>query len=172
MLIFPLLILYLIGELYVLNRVWNSYGFMNVAFALFAMIVLGTGILRNQGRYMLSKVQESATRGETPSDQLIHGMMIFLGGLLFIVPGFISDVMGLILISPGLRHLAVRLFKRHIGNKMKAGQFRVFTSGGFSGGSSSGFKRIQSMRDVTPLSLDGKEGEVIDVKPIKRDPQD
>jgi UPF0716 protein FxsA len=174
--IFPLVIFYLIAEVYVLNRVWNSYGFMNTAFALFAMIVLGTGIIRNQGRYMLTKVQEAAARGETPSDQLLHGMMIFLGGLLFIAPGFVSDVMGLVLVLPGLRHLTVPWFKRRMAKKMSTGQFRVFTFGSSSGSSSgrfsSDFEGTQSMREVTPLSLDGKEGEVIDVTPIKRDSQD
>ncbi len=204
--IFPLIILYLIAEIYVLNQVWSAYGFMNMAFAVFAMIVLGTGIIRNQGRYMLSKVQEAAARGETPSDQLLHGMMIFFGGLLFIFPGFISDVIGLLLILPGCRHLFVSWFKRRMGKQMSAGQFRVFTfgsfggagrsGGGFSGGFSTGFERPtthQTMRDVSPLSLDtfetkgatkdvtkdtltnptdGSGGEIIDVTPIKRDPQD
>ena len=158
----------LIGvEIYVLVKVWIAYGFINTVFALMAAGVLGAGIARNQGRYILQKLQTSVAQGQMPADQVLHGMLIFIGGLLFIVPGFVSDFIALIFILPGTRHLVVASIKRRFARKVSSGQFRVFTFGNMNmrnGPSGGGASATESgfVRDVSP--------KVIDVTPISKTP--
>lgn len=155
--------LYFIAEVMLVIRFFNAFGFINTIFALLAGFVLGTGIIRNQGRFLLMKVQQASARGEPLSDPLLHSMMIFLSGMLFILPGFISDVIAIFLLLPGTRHLFIALGRRRLERQFRAGGFRVFTFNG-TGGFSTGFGQSRpqephsQMRDVSP--------KVIDVKPI------
>lgn len=164
---FLLFIAYFLLEGYSLAYFWREFGFVNLLFALLIGAVLGIGILRTQGRYMLFKMQQSLARGEAPTDDIIQGILNFTAGILFLIPGFVSDLIALFLILPGFRRLAVRSVKRRLGRVVSGGTFRVFTYG--MRGPGPGDFRTRSaeytepppegwMRDVSPR--------VIDVKPI------
>jgi UPF0716 protein FxsA len=135
--IFLLFLSYLVLETYVFVQVWDRFGFVNTLFVLFVSAIFGIGLIRNQGRYVLQKMQASMARGLTPENQVLHSIFIFAAGVLFIVPGFISDVVGLLLLLPGSRHAVVAIFKRKLKQKMSSGgagspfggNFRVFTFG-------------------------------------------
>ncbi len=165
--VFLLFVAYFLLEGYLLATFWREFGFVNVLFALLVGFVLGIGILRTQGRYMLFKIQQSVARGEPPTDEIIQGVLNFAAGILFLIPGFVSDLIALYFILPGFRRLAVRSFKRRIGRMMTGGSFRVFTYGAYTPGAG-GFRRREHgiaepppegwMRDVSPR--------VIDVQPV------
>ena len=161
----PLLLVlsYFLLEGYSLAQFWKHFGFVNLLFALLAGAVFGFGVLRSQGRYMLTKMQQNLVRGLTPPDEILHGILIFVAGVLFVIPGFASDLLALFLLVPGPRHLTVAVFKRRFANLAKTGGFRVFTYGGGFGsgpkGTSTGATNDDGWtRDVSPR--------VIDVKPI------
>ncbi len=170
--IFLLLISYFFLEIYVLIKIWGHYGFINTVFALIAIGILGAGFARNQGRYILKQLQHTMARGQVPTDEVLHGVMIFIAGILFLIPGFVSDFIGLILVLPGLRHLMVANVRRQMANRvargMNQGGFRVFTYGmGGMGqpGSRPGTRQTEPgappegwMRDASP--------KVIDVTPL------
>lgn len=165
---FLLVVLYFVAEIFVTIRVFDTYGFINTSFALLCGFVLGSGIIRNQGRYLLLRAQEAAARGEPLNDQLMRGMMNFLAGILFIVPGFISDLFAILLLLPGTRHLLITLGRRRLERQFQSGQFRVFNFQGGAGGFSAGPRGprpteepVGPMRDVSP--------KVIDVTPVARE---
>ena len=154
-------------EIYVLSAVWNAYGFINTLFALFLSAIFGAGLAKNQGRYLISRLQEATSLGQMPPDEALHGMLVFIGGLLFIVPGFISDFAGLLMVLPGTRHVLVRYVKWRFANKLQQGSFRIFSfRSGMSWGSTgnrhptqhSSVESEDGFRDVSPR--------VIDVVPI------
>lgn len=168
--VFLLFIAYFLLEGYSLAYFWQVFGFVNLLFALLVGAVLGIGILRTQGRYMIFRMQQSLARGQTPTDDIILGIMSFAAGILFLIPGFISDLVALFFILPGLRWIALRSVKRRIGRMMSGGNFRVFTygmgmrgpgpGGGFYTGPQDQTEPPEEgwMRDVSPR--------VIDVKPV------
>jgi len=47
-----------------------------------------------------------------PTDELIDAALVFSGGILLLVPGFITDAVGLFLLIPPTRHLARSALKR------------------------------------------------------------
>lgn len=71
-------------------------------------LVIGTGVLgamlmRRQGMRLLRRVSVESRRGRTPGQALIHGSMIVVAGIMLLLPGFLTDVIGLALLIPAVR---------------------------------------------------------------------
>ena len=74
------------------------------------LMIIATGIggaylAKYQGLLTIKKVQEQMTRGIMPGEEMVDGMCILLGGVLLLAPGFITDLIGLLLLLPPTRHL-------------------------------------------------------------------
>ena len=65
--------------------------------------ILGSSLMKTQGRIALAEVQRSFNDMRDPSVPLAHGAMILVAGVLLITPGMMTDVMGLLLLIPGVR---------------------------------------------------------------------
>ncbi len=74
----------------------------------------GILLLRHQGFGVMSRVRAEMAAGRDPSAQLAHGVMILLAAFLLIVPGFLTDTIGLLLFIPPVRDLAWHLLKSRI----------------------------------------------------------
>lgn len=75
--------------------------------------LLGTTLVRHQGRSVLNDLRRSLNDLRDPSEPLAHGAMILLAGALLVTPGFMTDAMGLALLVPQVREWA---FQRLRGN--------------------------------------------------------
>ncbi len=100
---FPLL------EIVVMGRVAAQIGFWDTVVLLILSAVFGSYFARHQGAIALSRIQQCLGEGRQPTVEMIDGLLIFLGGLLFVFPGFLSDILGLLLLFPLTRWL-VRFF--------------------------------------------------------------
>ena len=65
--------------------------------------VLGTWLVRSQGRMALSQVQSSFSKLNDPTEPLAHGAMILFSGALLLTPGFFTDAVGFALLMPPVR---------------------------------------------------------------------
>lgn len=179
---FPLLFLFTVfpaTELYFLIQVGGEIGVVNTIFIIVLTGIIGAGLAKNQGRAILGKIQQDMAQGKMPADQLIHGFLVFAGGLLLLTPGFVTDAIGLSLVFPLTRLLYIGFFKNSLEKKMKNGQVQFYSSGngGFSGGfySSTGgqnpFEQYQQyQRQAEPKKVYRQNGhDVIDVEAIKED---
>ena len=63
---------------------------------------------------MLRRMRQQIDAGNMPTDELIDGSLILLGGLLLILPGFISDAFGLVVLFPPTRALIRNVVKRRV----------------------------------------------------------
>jgi UPF0716 protein FxsA len=75
-----------------------------VGLALLASL-LGIQLLRYQGLVTLARAREAARRNEPPVDALADGLCMLLAGLLLALPGFVTDLLGLILLLPFVRQM-------------------------------------------------------------------
>lgn len=87
-------------------------------------IILLTGIggaylAKTQGTKAWNEFSRRMTVMETPGDALIDGVCIFIGGVLLLVPGFITDIIGLLLMLGFFRTLIRPLIHRWIYKRMK-----------------------------------------------------
>ena len=59
---------------------------------------------------------------ETPGNALIDSVCIFFGGILLVMPGFITDIVGFLLLFKGPRNIIRPFIQKWIYNKMKNGR--------------------------------------------------
>lgn len=71
--------------------------------------IIGLALLRHQGTGILRKLQEEARRGANPGSQLVHAALLVVAAFLLIIPGFVGDVVGLLLFIPAVRELAWKM---------------------------------------------------------------
>jgi UPF0716 protein FxsA len=74
----------------------------------------GALVLRWQGIAALREMQVRLQRGEIPARQMGDTMLIGLGGLLLLLPGYFTDIVGLLLLLPWTRTLIYRLLARNL----------------------------------------------------------
>jgi UPF0716 protein FxsA len=75
---------------------------------------IGALVLRWQGVATLREMQLRLQRGEIPARQMGDAMLIGLGGVLLLLPGYFTDLIGLLLLLPVTRHLIYRLLARNM----------------------------------------------------------
>lgn len=66
--------------------------------------VSGVTIIRKQGTGALAAVQDSLQKGGFPADEIFNGFCQVVAGLLLIFPGFLTDIVALLLLWPQSRH--------------------------------------------------------------------
>ncbi|HDR7793398.1 TPA: membrane protein FxsA [Bacillus luti] len=75
----------------------------------FAMIVftgvVGAYLARRQGFKVLREIQSKLNRGEMPGGAVLDGIFVFVGGILLVLPGYVTDIIGFIFIVPATRSL-------------------------------------------------------------------
>jgi UPF0716 protein FxsA len=126
-LIIPLLFLLMpLAEIAAFIFVGREIGVGMTLLMVLASAIAGAVLLRIQGLGVLRNIQQAAQTGTDPGRQLVHGAMIVIAAFLLIIPGFISDVIGLLLFIPAVRDLGWSLIK----NRLTI----VTTGGGFSQG--------------------------------------
>jgi len=102
-------------ELYVILKVADSLLGWPLTIALLAAdSLLGSWLLRSQGRAVWNRFNEAVRAGRVPHNEVIDGVLVIFGGAFLITPGFITDVIGLFLLVPPTRRVVRRLARRTI----------------------------------------------------------
>ncbi len=68
-----------------------------------ATAVIGTALLRRQGLATMHSARESLARGEFPVNEVFDGACLLASGLLLLTPGFVTDFVGALLLTPIFR---------------------------------------------------------------------
>src|SRR5256886_15761431 len=131
----PLLLLVLIfivlpiAELYVIIQVGGLIGAGPTIAILILDSLMGAWLWRQQGRAAWRRFNEALREGRVPAREVLDGTLVIFGGALLITPGFISDVVGILLLLPPTRAIVrgtlVAIFAR---------RFPVATVGGAAAG--------------------------------------
>jgi UPF0716 protein FxsA len=112
----PLLVLLFIvvpiAELYVIIQVGQAIGVLPTIALLLADSVLGSMLLRSQGRAAWRRFNDVLAAGRPPAREVLDGALVIFGGALLLTPGFITDVLGLLLLAPPTRAIFRRLLVR------------------------------------------------------------
>jgi len=101
-----------IAELYVIIQVGQLIGVVPTLFLLLADALLGSWLLKHEGRGAWRRFNEALAARRFPGREVADGALIIVGGTLLLTPGFITDIFGLFLLLPPTRAIARRLLKR------------------------------------------------------------
>jgi UPF0716 protein FxsA len=95
-----LLVLWPIAELFVAIKVAEAIGVLLTVILLLAGWPIGLWLAKAQGRAAWRRLSAAVAAGRPPGREVIDGALVLVGGLLLIVPGFITDILGLLLLAP------------------------------------------------------------------------
>lgn len=76
--------------------------------------VVGAILLRVQGFGILTRIREQIADGRDPGRELAHGVMVLMAGILLLIPGFVTDILGILLFLPPVRDLGWRFVRGRI----------------------------------------------------------
>ncbi len=110
---FVIFVLWPLAELFVIVKLSEAIGFLLVLALLVISWPIGTRVIRHEGRAAWRRLQEAINAGRVPTDEVLDGALVLFGGALLLVPGFITDAIGLLLLLPPTRALARRVLARH-----------------------------------------------------------
>ena len=94
-----------IAELALLIQVGQLIGVWWTIALLFADAIIGSMLLRSQGRAVWKRFNEAMAAGKLPHREVIDGVLVIFGGVLLLTPGFITDIFGLLFLFPPTRVL-------------------------------------------------------------------
>ncbi len=112
LLLVVLFIIIPIAELALLIQVGQLIGVWWTILLLIADAILGSWLLRAQGRAAWRRFNEALGGGKLPHREVVDGVLIIFGGALLLTPGFITDIFGLLFLIPPTRAVMRRLLVR------------------------------------------------------------
>ena len=113
--IFLSLILFFVLELIVIIEVGSSIGALNTIFVMFLMMILGVVLIKMRFRQAIEGLKNGTVDTSV--------FFLPLAGFLFLFPGFISDIIGLLLLIPRIQTRCVRFYN----DKRDDSEFFTFT---------------------------------------------
>jgi UPF0716 protein FxsA len=121
-----------LAELYVILQVGDAIGIVPTLAILVADSLLGSWLLRSQGRAVWRRFNETLAVGKVPHREIVDGVLVIFGGAFLITPGFITDVLGVLLLLPPTRALFRRSLQRRL-------ELRAVSSAGRAGQRQAGY---------------------------------
>lgn len=91
------------AELYVILQVGREFGALNTIALLVLVSVAGAWLVKREGLSVLRRAQAKAAAGAVPGTELIDGVLILFAGALLLTPGFLTDIVGILLLLPPVR---------------------------------------------------------------------
>ena len=104
---FPaLLLLFLLVpliEIYLLIKIGGVIGAFPTVVLVVLTAVIGAALARHQGLATLQRLQATMARGEAPAIEMFEGVLLLVGALLLLTPGFMTDLLGFACLIPQTR---------------------------------------------------------------------
>ncbi|MDC0650200.1 FxsA family protein [Candidatus Puniceispirillum sp.] len=108
----------------------SGVGGLLTLLGVFITAIFGIALLKHQGLSVIRRIQADFVKGRAPVTSIADSISMVVGGTLMLIPGYVTDAIGLLLFLPGIRTLAgVSLMEWNARNK----RFTRFTNFGFSG---------------------------------------
>ena len=93
------------AELAALVAIGSELGVLLTIAGIFVTAMVGIWLLRNQGLAIMSSLQAQLARGEAPVASLAAGTSVMAGAMLMLIPGYLTDAIGLVMFLPVIRTL-------------------------------------------------------------------
>tara|TARA_Y100000814_G_C12240297_1_gene371377 strand:+ start:339 stop:848 length:510 start_codon:yes stop_codon:yes gene_type:complete len=163
MMFFLLLLLFLavpLAEILVIVEVAQRTGIIETIALLLIVSILGAWLVKSEGMGVIRKIQFQLIQGQIPNKELLDGGLILIAGVLMLTPGFITDVVGLLLLFPLTRPIIRRLFFKRIVNQP------------FSAMGSESKRSTFNFTRGSSFGMENGDIEIVDLRREDDDPQD
>ncbi|MCW2850332.1 MAG: FxsA cytoplasmic rane protein [Marmoricola sp.] len=155
-------------EIYVIIQIGQVIGAWWTILLLIADSVLGSWLVKREGARAWRALQVALQQGRMPARELADGILVLVGGLLMLTPGFVLDIVGVLCILPVTRPIGRRVLSGLIGRRLTGvGLGSVAGTRGFPGAADPWTRQRPG-----PVPDDGVvQGEVVDEGPPEGPPQ-
>ncbi|WP_299399651.1 FxsA family protein [Pelagibius sp.] len=116
-------------EIAVFIEVGSALGVWPTIAATVATAIAGSLLLRAQGLATLLRARVQMDQGQLPAREMFEGICLVLAGALLLVPGFVTDALGLLLFVPPFRELLRRFIGQRLAARNGQGRTRIFVDG-------------------------------------------
>tara|TARA_B100000674_G_C37284340_1_gene664762 strand:- start:120 stop:545 length:426 start_codon:yes stop_codon:yes gene_type:complete len=104
-------------EIYLLIKIGSNIGAITTILLIFATAIIGIYYAKYEGLNTLKSGFIQLSRNESPTYEMISGAAIALAALLLIIPGFLTDLIGFLLIFPISRSFIFNAFSKKFKKK-------------------------------------------------------
>ncbi|MDB3880505.1 FxsA family protein [Alphaproteobacteria bacterium] len=124
------------AEMFAFIYIGSEIGGLLTFLGIFVTATLGIALLKRQGLSVLSQIQTDLAKGRAPVTSIADSISMVVGGALMLIPGYVTDVIGLLLFLPGIRTLAGVYLLQWIVRSRRFTGFTKFDSGPFNNAAS------------------------------------
>ncbi len=117
-------------ELYILIKIGGHIGALNTIFLVILTALAGAALVRSQGLRTWRQINDSLAAGAVPAEEMIDGLLILVGGVLFLTPGILTDTFALFVLIPFTRNLFKRWLRKRFHRMAASGDIRLHFHGG------------------------------------------
>ncbi len=110
--VFPLI------EIYVAVQVAHVIGALDTVLLLAILSIGGAWLTKYAGFGVINRIRQQLTAGKMPTNELIDGGLVLTAGILLVVPGFVTGILGLLLLFPPTRGLSRSTLKRRFAGRI------------------------------------------------------
>ena len=114
-----------IVEMWILIQVGGEIGALPTIGLVVLTATIGLSLLKHQGLSTLMSARAKMDQGRIPAGELVSGVMLAVGGALLLTPGFVTDVVGFLLLIPATRRWVLRqIIERYRGKIVIEGEYQ------------------------------------------------
>jgi UPF0716 protein FxsA len=107
-----------IAEIYALIKMGSWLGLFPTLAILVLVSAAGAALVKREGLRVFRRFKEQIAAGNMPTNEMVDGVCLLIAGVLLVVPGFVTDAVGLLLLLPPFRVLLRRRLKKSSGKKV------------------------------------------------------
>ena len=84
----------------------GEIGSLLTLFGVFVTAIIGLSLLKGQGKAVMARIRTDLAQGYAPVGSIADSVALAVGGILMLIPGYVTDAVGVLLFVPGLRTIA------------------------------------------------------------------
>jgi UPF0716 protein FxsA len=106
-------------EFFLLMKVGMRIGIVPTIATIFITGLIGAWLTRVQGLRTLRRFQEATREGRLPHEEVIDGVMILVAGAVLLTPGFLTDAIGFLLLTPPVRMVVRKRLSNYLKGRIQ-----------------------------------------------------
>jgi UPF0716 protein FxsA len=118
-----------IVEITVAIQIGQLIGALNTIGLLILVSLIGAWLVKRQGLGVMARIREQRMAGRLPAAEVFDGALILVAGVLLVIPGFVTDALGLLLLFPPIRAVARGFVSRRVMREVEMVRSRQWTRG-------------------------------------------
>lgn len=100
--------IYVYIEISIFVAIANTIGVFLALICIITTSIIGLSIIKSQGLKNFTLLQKKMSNNENPTNELIKNVSLLIAGFLFLIPGFLTDFLGIMLLLPFVQHYIIK----------------------------------------------------------------